>query len=768
MKAIPFKILLLCAVLGVLPVLPIMLSGSPILNNDMLLAYYSYFCDFHKNWSWSHPLVFWTSSFQCGMPMHAYWQSAFLYPLTWILFGSISPSIGIYWFYAFHFALGIYGFILLGPKLHLHRVASLWGGIVFSLSGTMLARYEHITFLAGWEFIPLVLWAYLNLVERHNLSSIFIYALLVCMQTLGGHPQASVTTALLIFIFTLADLKRNKFSKKYITWISGGHLLAIIYCAPLVIPFTQFVDQTNRYGGVAWENHEEEPSAAAKLQTGVFSFTEFSTGGIRPLHALSLIAPHALGTPSQATWWGGEVWGEVFVYMGGLGFFFCFFASYKRANKYVQLILGMGLVGLWLASGKHLGASQVLYHLPVWNNFRRPARYLILVVFALAVLSAHGLQRWMGKKQNLKPLLYLLALALLGEVALLLLRNQFENLLHWLEQLRGRMALNPQKDYTEKMQNLLQGWTWDGVFILISVGSLFYVTTKAKTRYALLFIILLIDLLRIHWSHFYRFPATYYREPPASMAALDTSHSYFWRIAANIEYQGLEFWQMHNNPTQHIDLFEREKTALTYGIHAVFGIRSTRAHLPTLWKWNGQTHTYEKAGRYFLSNVELQSVYGKPLQKLARFDSVYVYEFKNWLPRYSLNSVTSTGSVTAKSVIPVTEPVEVTCPQGYQGLRGLCVYEKRDDDIYVQSAVAGTLVFRERYYSEWRYRENHGPWQKPKETSEHFMEATLMKAGELEWEYIPFMFYYTTGFALAVTALFLGFQFSVTRGPKRK
>ncbi|MEO6096125.1 MAG: hypothetical protein ABIW76_10665, partial [Fibrobacteria bacterium] len=423
----------LLAILGLLPILPVMIKGSPILNNDMLVAYFCYFWDFHRNWSWSHPLVFWSSSYQCGMPMHAYWQSGYLYPVTWLFFGPLPPHFGIYLFYAFHFSLGIFGFLKLGPRLGLHRTASWWAGICFSLSGTMLARYEHATFLSGWAWIPLVLAAFLSLRDTPGPRTFFLYAAAVALQALGGHPQASLTTAILIGAFTCAFaattvtpllLRRLRSHPKAgaqaprapsapsgtrLAWILGGHLLALVYCAPMLIPFVQMVGQTDRFDGVAWEGGKPGENATAdqatqaalagaaeKLEAGVFGFDKFATGGMRPIHLLSLAAPHALGSPSNASWWGGEVWGEVFVYLGGLGLFFCFFASPKRARSDLRWLWILGAVGLWLSFGAHLGASQVLYHLPVLNNFRRPARFLILFAFAMAALSGHGLQRWLG------------------------------------------------------------------------------------------------------------------------------------------------------------------------------------------------------------------------------------------------------------------------------------------------------------------------------------------------------------------------------------
>ena len=120
---------LLCALPGILPLLPVLARGSPILNNDMLVAYFCYFWDFHRNWGWDNLLPFWSSSYQGGMPMHAYWQSGWLYPITWLLFGPLSPHVGIHLFYAFHFGLAIYGFLKLQDKIMTSSMADKYGEI---------------------------------------------------------------------------------------------------------------------------------------------------------------------------------------------------------------------------------------------------------------------------------------------------------------------------------------------------------------------------------------------------------------------------------------------------------------------------------------------------------------------------------------------------------------------------------------------------------------------------------------------------------------
>lgn len=774
----------LCALPGMLPVLPVLLKGSPILNNDMLVAYFCYFWDFHRAWAWDHPFPFWSSSYQCGMPMHAYWQSGWLYPITWLLFGPLSPHIGIHLYYAFHFGLGIFGFLKLGPRLGLKPMAAYWAGICFGLSGTMLARYEHATFLSGWTWMPLVLCAFLALRDAPGPKRLGLYASAVTLQALGGHPQASITTAILIGIFTAAAVTRRFHLRKAPTtgarpalgWLAAGHLLALLWCLPLAIPFTELVGRTDRFDGTAWEGGKagggpgaesasaEKAAAAAKadakdkLEHGVFEFKKFSTGGMRPLHLASLAAPHALGSPSNASWWGGEVWGEVFVYIGGLGLFFCFFASPSRANQDMRLLWIVGLLGLWLAFGAHLGASQLQYHVPVLNNLRRPARFLILFMLALAPLSAHGFQRWIGRPKGRRAA-GAFALAVFGMAGLIAVvrfaPGVIDTMLRAVEQVK---KLDPAKDYGGKMAALLGRYALDALFLALSASAVWWF---ARTRYdrhwrtgqgyryapALLFIVLLADLVRVHWDHFYLFPRDFYRVPPASAYALDASSGPFWRVNHYLEYTGNQMWEMHNDPLGHFPLLDREKTALSCGIHAVFGYRHVSAHLPLMWPWDASLSPGGKSGRYLLSNRVLDQYQGDSLNPAGRFGEISLYEIEGWKPR--LETLRSEGPRTGRGPKP-------DCPEGYSPWRDLCAREPRDGSLIVLGnwTPGDSLIFRERFDAGWRVRLGEGAWKKPSETPDRFQAIVFGEnAVKVEWHYHPDTFFRMVALSLGLTTL---------------
>lgn len=744
-----------------------LLKGSPVLNNDMLMAYFCYFWDFHKSWSFAHPLPLWGSSYQCGMPMHAYWQSGYLYPITWLLFGPLSPHVGIHLFYAFHFSLGIFGFLKLGPYLRLKPFAAYWGGLCFALSGTMLARYEHATFLAGWAWLPLVLAAFLALRSPPGPKTLAAYAGSVALQALGGHPQASAAAAILIAIFMLASLLRGAASRRAWGWMCAGHALALVWVLPLLIPFLDLVNRTDRYDGTAWEGATAPPEG----WSGDFDFGKFSTGAMRPLHLASLAAAHALGTPSNGSWWGGEVWGEVFVYIGCLGLFFCFFASPRRAAPSLRWLWAVGLVGLWMAFGPHLGASQIQYHIPFFNDFRRPARFLILFVLGLSALSAHGFQRWVARPKGGGAMICGAAVGL-SALAFAYLRfhpSACAFLARSLARLAHFDAADPH--YLRKIGLLTGRYAADAGIFAISAFALCLFRRAGRKALPALYLVLLLDLLRVHWDHFYLFPASFYRTAPASARWLDQETKPFWRVNHYLEYPGLEMWQMHNDPLAHFDLLQREKDVLSVGIHAVFGYRHVSAHLPLLWRWDPGLTPGGKSGRYLFSNRELATFHGDSLRPLGKSGEVFAYEVDGWRPRLetrraepALKGAADSGPSASPSASPAQAPVggsaaaHAACGPGFSGYRDLCVQEPRDGYVRVQGhwEAGDTLVFRERFDAGWRYRVDGGNWKPAHAAADGFMDLGLDgNAGGLEIEYHPAGFFRLAGFSYGLTGFAL-------------
>lgn len=837
--------LIYCLILGVLPILPLAIGGHTVLIQDMLVAYYCYFDDFHRQWALNHwPL--WSSSYQTGMPMHAYWQSGWLYPLTWLCFGPLSTQVGLYVFYALHFAIAAFGFTVLAPHLRLTREAALWAGTVFALSGTLLARYEHPTFMAGWAYMPWVLGLYLTALtanytphQHRNVrwhvhsrwpSLPFVrFALVFLMQSLGGHPQATITTVVLLLPFSLP-----LHFVPYVSSRMGSHWgwlrlrralwalsMALVLGLPLFLPFYSLKESTSRYGGQAWqagqvghawqtEAHNEggdagiegrgvegeDSTLTSQQPTSAFDYREFTAGSLRPAHLLALVYPFALGTPAHASWWGKQPWTEVYLGLGGLGLLLLAFASWRRATPELRLLGVTGMMGLWLAFGPLFGASQILFHLPVLGELRRPARWDILFVLALAAFSGQGfrnlwshvlsrghgvgddegvaskglekarlqgrIQGWLVGRLTQPRLWIYLALvhAVMAPVFDWLSRDAspWRTLLTALDRTGG-------KDYVPKLMTLAGDLRGDFAYMalacvalsaFLALPSRWWQSPVIKQfAFAVLFALLVASLVRLHSLHFHRFPADFYSKAPATLEFLDLSTQPFWRITHYLEYPGDSLWRMHHDPLRSLDLYDREKNALAYGLHAVYGIRHVGAHLPLLWSFDPPQKAAQLSARYLLSDLAFDSYEGIGLKRLGTREGMHVYEMREYAPRLQ--------HIPTRPREPLSgNPGQ--CAEGFSRWQNLCAREMRDGHLVIQGLppkdagrkrdwlfqAGDILVFREHAFAGgWEARLDGGEWRQLIRDPLGFQFVNIYRnTAQIEIRYFPRAWFWLIAWAL--------------------
>jgi hypothetical protein len=166
-----------------------------------------------------------------------------------------------------------------------------------------------------------------------------------------------------------------------------------------------------------------------------------------------------------------------------------------------------------------------------------------------------------------------------------------------------------------------------------------------------------------------------------------------------------------------------------------------------MWPWEASLTPGGKSGRYLLSNRELDHYQGDSLGPAQRFGEINVYETVGWKPR--LETRRSEGPETAN-------PPASACPDGYSKWSDLCAVEPRDGNLRVTGAwtPGDTLVFRERFDAGWQVRVGQGPWQSPRETSEHFQALVFGSLAEqAEWRYRPSGFFRLLAFSAGATAL---------------
>jgi hypothetical protein len=327
--------------------------------------------------------------------------------------------------------LGMFLFL----RRHTGRTAALLGGVLYTFSGNNLCHGCHVNYLSILAHLPWLLWL-IDGVDRgatplrRHLAWVGI-ALATGSQLLLGQPQAmsySLLAEVVYCCFLVEPLRRPLgvslplLAAKLLglligavqllaTWEFLGNstrtsmnpylgslpfsLLVQLLCPALMrLPLEGWFYEAFYVGMVpialalCWLGVSTSPSAPAPLPSGERG------------ESLTPLSPLGRGA-------GGE---------GGL-----------PSTRLVYFAVVLGILAVWLASGSHGGLYSLQLMLPMVKHFRAPGRYINLLDFAAAVLSAIVFSRLQERVRTGEILPWRrLALPWLGVVAVLAVALAFD------------------------------------------------------------------------------------------------------------------------------------------------------------------------------------------------------------------------------------------------------------------------------------------------------------------------------------------------------
>ncbi len=382
-----------------------------------------------------------------GAPLVANYQSALLYPPTWIYF--LAYSVGgigtMAWIIAIMVVLHLFwaalGMALLIRALKLSRFAQIIGALAFGLSGYLVARAGFLSINAAVAWLPWIILGATQLVnsirplaeERDSseksdkirrykvISAVLLLVFAISMQLLAGHAQTAWYSMLLAvswFVFlAIIDpwLERRRPERQaasgdeqagesgtknqYIepgkpqisrrVWLVfifvGSVLLALGLAAVQLLPTAEYLLVSQRSAAVDYDFAMS------------YSFW--------PWRFLSFLAPGLFGSPALGDYWGFANYWEDAVYIGLIPFVLAIAALIARGkrlprgtmvNSRLVGFLGILILVIFLiALGRNTPIFPWLYrYIPTFDMFQAPTRISILAIFALAVLAAVGADSW--------------------------------------------------------------------------------------------------------------------------------------------------------------------------------------------------------------------------------------------------------------------------------------------------------------------------------------------------------------------------------------
>ncbi|MHC4984248.1 MAG: hypothetical protein ACYTF6_13915, partial [Planctomycetota bacterium] len=335
-----------------------------------------------------------------GSPLMAAPQTAVMFPLTWLF--AVMPAGAAYSVSIFvTFSLAGLGAYLYLRRVGLARPAASFGALAFQFSGFMVGHRVHLSMIQTAALLPWGLWAIEGLAGRPGRA----FAALVPVGFLAlaaGHWGILSYMALAWSVYVLL---RCRPLGRSLAVAAAAAVFAAALAAPQLVATSQLYAASTR-------------SAIGYATAGENSFY--------PAAAVLALFPFLMGsrTPNffAQNWWGPWHLCEMLGYVGLVTLVLAAAAIWRlyrkprpagqppsvlsQQRRFGSLVrawvwIGAGAV-VWML-GYYLPSFRLVYLLPVIGRARCPARMLLVVDTALAVLAAvaiHSLMTAEGERAD--------------------------------------------------------------------------------------------------------------------------------------------------------------------------------------------------------------------------------------------------------------------------------------------------------------------------------------------------------------------------------
>ena len=385
---------------------------SPVIFGGRILAVggdglYIYLPNFYSSKVWWDTMTF------GGFPMMADPEAATWYPPAALL--SLLPGTWNIFMILAHVAASsfMYGYLL---KVTESRMAALVSGLVFGLSGFMMAQVGNVVITHSVAWVPLIIWSLEELRARLSARWLAAGSIGVALCLLGGQPQIFFYAAILSGAYALvrgwnAPAGRLRYFAAALLMVILGMGLAAVQIAPT----SELLSQSVRAG---------------------FSFRDFVSFSLPPRQALTLIFPNVYGGLPQSgllPYFGHDNQTELTGYVGLLSLMLAVLGliatRIDTKKKSISLFwLCVALLAFLLVLGDATPLARLVYHLPILSSFRVPSRHFMEFTFAASVLAGLGVAAIVKQQVStilLRKTILVAAAALLASLILLFLNQSY-------------------------------------------------------------------------------------------------------------------------------------------------------------------------------------------------------------------------------------------------------------------------------------------------------------------------------------------------------
>ncbi len=332
----------------------------------------------------------WNPYLGAGAPLLANYQTAIFYPPNWLMLvlpGPLAMSL-VALAHVLWAALGMWR---LAGALGLAPFGRGVSALSYALGGYLIARLGSFPTHSAAAWLPWLLWLVHRALTRRTWRDAGALALAVGLLLLAGHAQTAWYGLLGAGAYALW---RALWADRGTPWrlqarglaLAGlGVALGAGIAAVQLVPTAEYLRQSDRAGGL--------------------DYAALTNLSYHPARLLTLLMPHFFGTPADGSVFTEGIFFEDAAYLGVIpliaaGAALMAWLFKRKAPRdptltTVPFWAALALAGLFLAAGKHNPAFRPLYdHVPTFDAFREPVRWLILTHLGLALLAGIGVGYW--------------------------------------------------------------------------------------------------------------------------------------------------------------------------------------------------------------------------------------------------------------------------------------------------------------------------------------------------------------------------------------
>jgi Bacterial membrane protein YfhO len=204
-------------------------------------------------------LPLWNRYAFSGIPLLGDGQTALFYPPNWLFF-VLPGAAALNYDLLIQFSIAGLGFFLYARSLGLWRLPALVGAIAYMFGGFMTARVVHLSILSSAALIPLLFFCVEQVLRTQTLRWFVAAAGAVALQTLAGHPQVPVYTALALGLYALIRAVERWATSGQRRWLvalpvqlAGVYILGYGLAAVQLVPWVELARLSPRAASASFD-----------------------------------------------------------------------------------------------------------------------------------------------------------------------------------------------------------------------------------------------------------------------------------------------------------------------------------------------------------------------------------------------------------------------------------------------------------------------------------------------------------------------------------